>query len=88
MKGYSVYSQIQQLKEKGFKKAAVAKELGINRRTVNRYWDMTVDDYEKNATSVSRIKLLNGYEDVILQWLRDYPTLSSAQVCDGNRKPD
>lgn len=82
MKGYNVYSQIQQLKEKGFKKAAVAKQLGINRRTVNRYWNMAVDDYETNAVSVCRMKLLNEYEDVILHWLKDYPTLSSAQVCD------
>lgn len=82
MKGYSVYSQIQQLKEKGFKKAAIAKQLEINRRTVNRYWDMTVDDYETNAASVCRIKILNEYEDIILHWLKDYPTLSSAQVCD------
>lgn len=44
MKGYLVYSQIQQLKEKGFKKANVAKQLGINRRTVDRYWNMSADE--------------------------------------------
>jgi hypothetical protein len=31
MKGYSVYSNIQQLKEKGFKKAAVVKQLRQHR---------------------------------------------------------
>lgn len=37
MKGYNVYSKIQKLKEKGFKKATVAKRLHINRRTVDKY---------------------------------------------------
>ena len=26
--------------------------LGINRRTVTRYWDMVADDYEINASSI------------------------------------
>lgn len=82
MKGYNVYSQIQQLKEKGFKKAAVAKQLGLNRRTVDRYWNMAVDDYEINSAQVCRMKLLNEYQDIVVHWLRDYPTASSAQVCD------
>ncbi len=37
MKGYSVYNSIQQLKGQGFKKAAVACKLEINRRTVVFY---------------------------------------------------
>ena len=47
MKGYSVYNSIQQLKGQGFKKAAVACKLEINRRTVDRYWDMSVDEYQE-----------------------------------------
>lgn len=82
MKEYSVYSQIQQLKEKGFKKANVAKQLGINRRTVERYWSMSANDYEANVASICRIKLLRDYADCILLWLKAYPSLSAAQVCD------
>ena len=82
MKGYSVYSSIQQLKERGFKKATVAKQLGINRRTVNRYWDMAVDEYEENSTNICRETLLGKYRDTIVGWLSEYPTLSAAQVCD------
>ena len=40
MKGYSVYRTIQQLKARGFRKDAVAKNLGINWRTVDRYWSI------------------------------------------------
>jgi len=82
MKGYRVYSQIQQLKEKGFKRAAAARQLGINRRTVERYWDMELEAYESNADRIRRINQLDEYEETILLWLKDYPTMSAAQVCD------
>ena len=82
MKEYSVYSQIKQLKEKGFKKANVAKQLGINRRTVDRYWNLSADEYETNAESVCRTRLLSEYKDRILLWIRSYPSISAAQVCD------
>lgn len=82
MKGYSVYSQIQQLKEKGFKKTTVAKLLGINRRTVNRYWDMLADEYEINASNICREKALGEFGGIVLKWLHSYPSMSSAQVCD------
>lgn len=80
MKGYFVYSQIKQLKEKGFKQNAVALLLGVHRETVKRYWNMTADEYE--AMCVSRVKLLDEYEDIILLWLEEYPTASASQVCD------
>ena len=82
MKGYNVYSRIQQLKEKGFKKATVAKQLHINRRTVDKYWSMSVEDYEKQFKNVCRASALDEHQDQIIHWLRDYPTLSAAQVCD------
>ena len=74
MKGYNVYSEIQQLKEKGFKKTAVAQQLGINRRTVNRYWLMPVDVYEATQKKICRQKMLSEYQDIILQWMKEYPT--------------
>ena len=77
MKGYSVYSQIQQLKEKGFKKSAVAKQLNINRRTVDRYWNMKAEEYELNSANICRTKVLGEYENIILLWLKCYPTMSS-----------
>ena len=82
MKGYNVYSRIQQLREKGFSQRSVAKQLFINRDTVKRYWSMPVDEYETNFSYVCRSRLLDEYRDTIIIWLRDYPTLSAAQVCD------
>ena len=66
MKGYSVYNAIQQLKEQGFKKATVARQLEINRRTVNRYWDMSVDEYEAMKSEVRRKQALDEYQQTIL----------------------
>jgi len=82
MKGYRVYSAIQQFKDRGFKKASVAKQLNINRCTVNRYWNMTVDEYEASLSTVSRSSQLDEYRDTIVGSLRSYPTTSASQVCD------
>lgn len=82
MKGYSVYNAIQQLKAKGFKKATVARQLDINRRTVDRYWDMSVDEYEARHSDVRRKQSMDEYQKTIIDWLTSYPSLSSAQVCD------
>lgn len=82
MKGYSVYHSIKQLKEQGFKKAAVARRLGINRRTVDRYWDMAVDDYQELHKKVKRRQSLDEYKDAILGWIHDHPDISAAQICD------
>ena len=82
MKGYAVYSEIQQLKSQGFKRATVANFLSINRRTVDRYWDMAIDEYEAMRSDVCRKQSLDEYQQTILGWLTDYPSISSAQVCD------
>lgn len=82
MKGYSVYNAIQQLKERGFKKATVAKQLGINRRTVDRYWNMSVERYEEFRKEVQKERALDKHRETIVYWLQKYPTLSAAQVCD------
>ena len=37
MKGYNVYSKVHQMREAGFSQRAIAKALGINRKTVKRY---------------------------------------------------
>ena len=82
MKEIKVYSKIHELKEKGFRKAAVAKQLGINWRTVDRYWDMSPDEYNNNYDNVDRIHLMDKYREIIVLWLKDYPGISAAQIND------
>ena len=82
MKEIKVYNAIHQLKERGFKKDSVAKQLNINWRTVDRYWNMTVAEYESQSQAMKRASQLDDYKTQILLWLRKYPTMTSAQVCD------
>lgn len=83
MKGWNMYSRIHQLKENGFKKAQVAQKLGINVKTVSKYWELQPDEYyQKLVNSRQRPKYLEQYEDDILGWLTDHPDMSSAQIHD------
>ena len=70
------------MREAGFSQRAVAKNLGINRKTVKRYWEMNVEDFEHNTQKIVRIRTLDVHRDQIVSWLKEYPSLSSAQVCD------
>lgn len=82
MKGFKMYHQIMQLKELGFSKSRTAKQLNINRETVTRYWDMTADGFERQLNTTNRLQVLSKYEATIVQWIKQYPTLTAAQVCD------
>lgn len=82
MKGFRMYNQIQQLKELGFTRLGAAKQLNVNRETVTRYWDMSADEFAQQAYSINREMLLSKHENIIISWLRQYPTMTAAQVCD------
>jgi transposase len=81
MKEYKVYKEIKQLKEKGFKRNSVATQLGLNWRTVARYWEMDVEEYEQEQQA-NHGKLLDDYGKIIRVWIEEYPTVSAAQICD------
>jgi transposase len=78
-----LYIQVHQLKDQGFKVAAISKKLGLSRNTVYKYLDMT---FEEATDWVSRLgtrsKKLDPYRDIVLTWLKEHPDLSSAQVED------
>lgn len=66
MKGYAMYSNIQQMREAGFSQRATAKTLGINRENVNRYWSMNPDEYEKSVHGILRIQNLDPHREQII----------------------
>ena len=81
MEDFQMYSKIQQEKKQGFSKDAAARHLGLNWRTVDQYWDMTVEDYEamqKRQWSSG----LDQRQEVILQWLKTLEDVSAAQIQD------
>lgn len=76
-----MYSQIQQEKELGFSREAAARHLDLSWQTVDRYWDLSPEDYlvlsDRNHHSI-----LSKHENVIISWLEQFPDMSSAQIQD------
>jgi len=48
-----VYIQLQQLKEMGFSKSQIARQLEISRPTLNKYYDLNIDEYEQLLQSMT-----------------------------------
>lgn len=82
MKDWTMYSKIQELKRKGFKKNQVKRYLKIDYRTVSKYWDMSASDYAALANDQSRTKLCDPYRNDISEWISEYPDISTAQCFD------
>lgn len=77
------YQEIRRLSKEGFSKSAIAKMLGISRNTVIDYLNMSPEEFGDFISSLqSREKKLDPFHDQILEWLREYPDLSGAQVYD------
>lgn len=72
MKGFRVYIGIQQLKELGFSKRSVARQLATSRDTVSKYWYMNPDMFKKQLHQVNKQMLLSHHESMILTWLCQY----------------
>jgi len=76
-----MYSKIQQEKQQGFSRDAVARHLSLSWRTVDRYWDMTPAEYEEFSKQQYR-SVLDKRGSVVMEWLEQFPDLSAAQVHD------
>ena len=86
-----LYVEVHQLADKKLKVAQIAKRLRISRTTVYKYLDMTFEEATNWVNSQKgRKKKLDPYKDWLLEWLREYPHISSAQIYDWllERYPD
>jgi transposase len=82
-----MYLEIHQLKVQGFKVAAIAKKLKISRNTVYKYLDMDPEEATEWINSLgNRRKKLDPYRARIINWLKEHPDLSSAQIEDWLRE--
>jgi len=87
LKRWHMYFTIHELNEKGLKVAQIARKLNISRNTVYKYLNMNPDDFHEFLDEAeTRSKKLDPYESRILNWLKEYPDLSSAQVWDWLRE--
>lgn len=82
-----IYQKIQEYKRNKYKKNQTARVLGINYRTVEKYWDVAPDRFaEMTAASKTRAKKADPYKDYVLDCLTHYPDISAAQVDDWIRE--
>ncbi len=80
---WKMYIDIKRLKEKGFSKSKIAKMLGISRPTVIKYIDMDAEEYEKEMIcQQTRTKKPDIYREEIISWIKQYPSISAAQIYD------
>jgi transposase len=87
LKGWNLFGQIRQYKGLGLNKSQVQRILNVNYKTVDKYWDMTPDEYAKLVLEAkSRSKKIDKYKDEILEWITDFRDMSAAQILDWIRE--
>ena len=65
MKDLLDISAILKLKEKGFSNRSIATTLGINRKTVNKYWNLYKNNFEKLELTNDSKEILKIQEDIV-----------------------
>jgi len=86
-----MYTKINQLLELGFSKSQTAKKLGISRPTLYKYLSFEPKEMLDWIDSTkTRKKKLDPYKELILNWLKEHPDMTAAQVEDWlkERYPD
>lgn len=67
MTDWMAYSEIQEYKRKGLKISQVSRQLNIDRKTVAKYWDMSLDEYSNLVTTAkTRYKKVEKFENRLL----------------------
>ena len=87
MVGIEMYSNIQKLQKLGYKKQRAARQLGIDTKTVHKYWNMTEDEYvDYVVQSRKHTKIMDKYHDYVLDKLNTYPEITSSIIYDNLRE--
>ncbi len=76
---------IRRLRDEGLSKSQVAKRLGLNRRTVSKYWDGETES-PNTPEYKERASVLASWIDYIKGRLKKYPELSAKRLYDEVRK--
>ena len=83
MKDWMIYEKIQELKRNKLNKSQVSRRLGIDYKTVLKYWDMKPDSFAKARDQAKeRAKKADKYRDIVLESLQKYPDMTAAQIYD------
>lgn len=77
------YGKIQEQKRIGLNKSQASRNLGLDYKTVMKYWDMTPDEFAATIEgSKNRSKKADKYKDFVIDCLNDYPDMSASQIYD------
>lgn len=83
MEKWMIYQEIHRLRNEGFSNSAIARKLKISRNRVIEYGKMTPEDFYRFISSLqNRSKKLDPYHQEIVEWLKEHPDLTGAQVFD------
>jgi transposase len=78
-----MWHKVKELAEHGFNKSQISLEVGIHRKTVRRYLNMSEDEFFKWIYHPRNLpKKLNAYYEYVRKLLESKPYLSSAQIED------
>ncbi|MDL2214475.1 IS21 family transposase [Clostridia bacterium OttesenSCG-928-O13] len=87
MVGMEMYVEIQKLKKLGYKKQRAARQLGLDTKTVRKYWDMGEDEYvAQRLESQERTKGMDLYRGYVLEKLHEHREITSAILYDNLRE--
>ncbi len=71
----------------GLTKAQIARELGLDVKTVRRYLGMSYEEFcSSGSYKRMYIRVLDPYEETVSGWLDQHPDLSSSQIHDWLRE--
>lgn len=80
---FMIYSKIKELEALGFSQRNIAKQLDISRNTVAKYSRKDVETFTTWLSSTKhRKQKLDEHKERVLDWLRTYPDLTTAQIQD------
>lgn len=83
MTSWMIYEKIRELKRKKLNKSQVCRYLGIDYKTVLKYWDMAPDDFSKARSDAGvRKRKADVYKDYVVECLKSYPDMTAAQIYD------
>lgn len=78
-----IYNEVHRLRNEGFTNSAIARKLKISRNRVIEYGKMSPDEFYLFDISLQgRSKKLDPFREKILEWLKEHPDLSAAQIFD------
>ncbi len=83
MEKWMIYNEIHRLRNEGFSNSAISRKLKISRNRVIEYGNMSPDEFYQFVLSLqNRSKKLDPYKEKVLEWLKEHPDLSGAQIYD------